>query len=98
MDLSTTRVEVTSDQVSSELDGEEVILNLTDGTYYGLNEVGARIWALLQETPALHRVRDQIVEEFDVGVEQCEHDLIALVKDLEEAGLVTVEQNAAPTP
>lgn len=95
MDLSATHVQVTSDQVSSDLDGEEVILNLKDGTYYGLNEVGARIWTLLQETPALHHVRNQIVEEFDVGAEQCEQDLIALVKDLEEAGLVTVQHDAS---
>ena len=90
MDLSTTRIEVTSDQVSSTLDGEEVILNLADGTYYGLNEVGARIWSLLQEEPMLHRVRDRIVDEYDVAHEQCERDLVGLVRELEEAGLVEI--------
>jgi hypothetical protein len=97
MDLSKARVNVTSDQVSSELDGEEVILNLKDGTYYGLNEVGARIWALLQEAPTLLQVRDQIVEEFDVEAEQCEQDLVTLVQELEDAGLVTIQSNPSET-
>lgn len=98
MDLSKARVNVTSDQVSSELDGEEVILNLKDGTYYGLNEVGARIWALLQEATTLLQVRDQIVEEFDVEAEQCEQDLVTLVQELEDAGLVTIQSNPSETP
>lgn len=91
MDLATTRATVTSDQVSSQLDGEEVILNLKDGTYYGLNEVGARIWALIQEEEALDQVRDRLMEEFDVEAEQCERDLIHLVEELQEAGLVEIQ-------
>ena len=37
------------DQVSSDLAGEIVMLNLASGTYYGLDEVGARIWNLVQQ-------------------------------------------------
>jgi len=95
MDLSSTRVEVTSDQVSSELDGEEVILNLRDGTYYGLNEVGARIWSLIQEEEVLDQVRDRLIEEFDVETEQCERDLIHLVQELHEAGLVEIQRQGS---
>jgi hypothetical protein len=59
--------------------------------------VGARIWALLQEAPTLLQVRDQIVEEFDVEAEQCEQDLVTLVQELEDAGLVTIQSNPGET-
>jgi hypothetical protein len=91
MDLSKTQVSVVPGHVSSELDGEEVILNLENGTYYGLNEVGARIWALLQEESSLAGVRDRLMEEYDVDAERCEQDVVHLTKELEEAGLVEIQ-------
>ena len=41
-------VVVTKDQVSADLSGEAAILNLKSGIYYGLDNVGARIWTLVQ--------------------------------------------------
>ena len=47
---SSSSVVAVEGQVSSDLGGEEfAILNLKTGTYYGLDAVGARIWALLLE-------------------------------------------------
>src|SRR5438874_308601 len=43
------RVVPADELLSSELDGEAVILDLTSGVYFGLNGVGARIWELLGE-------------------------------------------------
>jgi hypothetical protein len=77
-------------QVSSELDGEAVILNLDRGMYYGLDEVGARIWRLIQQPCPLHSVRDVLVGEYKVSQEHCERDLLLLVRQLADAGLVTV--------
>ena len=45
-----TRVMAVPGQVSTNLSGEEIILHLDTGVYYGLDPVGARIWALVQET------------------------------------------------
>ncbi len=38
-----------SDQISSDLLGEAVILDLKQGVYHGLDATGARIWNLLQD-------------------------------------------------
>src|ERR1700730_14483347 len=43
------RVEAVPDQVSCDLAGEAVILNLKNGIYFGLDPVGARIWSLIQK-------------------------------------------------
>jgi hypothetical protein len=78
------------DQLSSKLGSEVVILNLNSGVYYGLDPVGTRIWELLQQAQPLAAIRDQIVSEFDVTPEQCEQDLIDLLKQMEQEGLIKV--------
>ena len=44
-----TRLAASPRQISTRLEGEAVILDTTDGVYYGLDRVGARVWELLQE-------------------------------------------------
>ncbi len=83
-------VVVSKNQVSSELAGEAVILNMDRGMYYGLDEVGARIWKLIQQPQTLSQVRDVLIGEFQVTQDQCERDLLALIEQLSQAGLVLV--------
>lgn len=77
-------------QVSTEVDGESVILNLDQSVYYGLDEVGARVWELISEPRTLNEVRDQIVEIYEVDPARCESDLRTLLSDLADAGLIEV--------
>ena len=87
-----TIVSAMRDQVSCQIDLEAVILNLTSGVYFGLNEVGARIWALLQ-APGPHTVGEleaAIAAEFDVTPEACARDVRALLEQFHAAGLLEV--------
>lgn len=83
-----------TDQVSGELqEGDLAILNLKDGVYYGLNSVGSRIWALLQSPITVMEIRDALLAEYDVDVDDCTRELIALLNDLSNKELIEV--NAA---
>lgn len=84
------RVVAAPHQMSAELSGEYVILNLARGMYFGLDRVGARIWALLQEPRTVTQIRDLILEEYDVDPERCESDLLKLLEDLEQQQLINV--------
>jgi len=79
------------DQVSSELGGEVVILNLKAGVYHGLDATGARIWELIQEPRTLGEVRDTLLSEYDVEPDRCERDLLELIASMAAAGLVDVQ-------
>ncbi len=81
----------TRDQVSSDLMGEVAILDLKAGVYYGLDDVGARIWNLIQEPKAVSEIRDTLLQEYDVEADRCERDLLALLQRLADEGLVEVE-------
>jgi hypothetical protein len=84
-------VVATRDQVSSDLKGEVAILDLKAGVYYGLDDVGARIWNLIQEQKAVSEIRDTLLQEYDVEADRCERDLLALLQRLADEGLVEVE-------
>ena len=90
-----TIVVAAEDQVSSDLGEEVAILDLKVGTYYGLDEVGARVWELIQEPRAVGDVRDVLLEEYDVAPERCERDLFALLERLAEQGLIEVRDKAS---
>lgn len=83
-------VVVSQDQVSSDLAGESVILNLKNGTYYGLNELGSVIWEFIQEPKTVAAICDSILQEYEVDAETCESSVQALLSDLVDAQLVEI--------
>ena len=78
------------DQVSSDLNGEAVILDLKSGVYHGLDPTGAFIWNLIQQRRAVSEVRDAILAEYDVPPDVCERDVMTLVQQLVDKGLAEV--------
>ncbi|GAC1652497.1 MAG: PqqD family protein [Herpetosiphon sp.] len=88
-------VTVTKDIVFSDLNGEIAILNIKNGEYYGLDNVGAFIWSVIQEPTPLSRVRDLLLEEYAVDPKQCEHDLLVLFQNLLSVGLIEVHNDGA---
>lgn len=73
-------VVATKEQVCSDLAGEAVILDLKAGVYYGLNDVGARIWNLTQEPKTVNEIRGGILSKYLVDPEQREPDILALLQ------------------
>ena len=71
-----------------EVAGEAVLLDLTSEKYFGLDPVGTRIWNLLGEDGRLQSVYDRICSEYDADPERIASDLLALMGQLAEAGLV----------
>jgi len=83
-------VTATQGQISSDLAGEAVILDLTSGVYYGLNEVGAKIWHLIQQPQTIQAIQHNLLQEYDVDPEVCTQDLLQLLQELQAAGLVNL--------
>ncbi len=78
-----------SDQVlAQEVSGETVLLDLNGENYFGLNEVGTRIWQLLQAGARVGEVLNTLSDEYDASREQLEQDLNDLLARLLEQELV----------
>ncbi len=82
---------VANDVVSCDLIDEAAILNLKTGIYYGLDPVGARIWNLIQTPRQLKEILETLLNEYDVEKNQCQQDLIELLKQLSEKELVKIK-------
>lgn len=79
---------VPSHTIFREVDDQVIALNLDTGQYYTMNELGTRIWALLQQKDSLAGIVEAIESEYDVTHDQAKADLESFLKDLRENGLV----------
>lgn len=84
------RVAAADDAISTEVAGEAVILHLEDGVYFGLNEVGSRIWSLVAEPVRVDDVCGVIEHEYDVEPETCRRDVLRLLQELADHDLLRV--------
>jgi Coenzyme PQQ synthesis protein D (PqqD) len=80
----------TKDSISTELEGETVILHLTCGTYSGLDALGTFIWKRLEHPVTIEALRDAILQEYAVSEEQCVADLLEFLRDLADNGLLAI--------
>jgi Coenzyme PQQ synthesis protein D (PqqD) len=87
----TTRVTVPESVLFRDLDGEAVLLETGSGRYYGLDEVGTRMWSLLQIHGEIGAVCRALLTEYDVPEDRLHADLEKLVEALAERGLLKVE-------
>ena len=89
MEISDDRVyTVSKDVLFQEVSGETVLLDLASEQYFGLDEVGTRIWALLNEGRSVGEMVETLLGEYAVGREQLEADVRELLGALMDAGLI----------
>ena len=90
MKILTQSIKVLPDILSQEVSGETVLLDLNSENYFGLNDVGTRIWQLIQEDGDMQKVYDMMLDEYDVDEKQLEKDMEELVTKLVDAGLIEI--------
>ena len=82
---------IPSEVMARQVGAETVILNLVTGTYFGLDEVGGRLWELIGDGISLRDLYERMLAEFDVGRDELERDVTRLVDQLESHGLVNIQ-------
>lgn len=84
----TGRLAISGDVLMREVDGEAVLLNLATEAYFGLDEVGTRMWYALTEGGSLDVAFERLAAEFEVEPARLEADLRGLLQRLLSLGLV----------
>jgi hypothetical protein len=72
-----------------EVNDEMVLLDLSSENYFGLDEMGTRIWMLLNEGKSERQILDVLADNYEVERETLEKDVGELLGKLVEAGLIT---------
>jgi len=86
------QISIPEEVLFRDLDGEAVVLNLTSGKYYGLDETGTRMWTLLAQYSRIDAAFKDLLEEYEVTEEQLRQDLLHLVEELAAHGLLELHE------
>jgi hypothetical protein len=91
--LSTATLVARSDGlIEAEIDNEVVALNIEQGTCYGLNRVGSRIWNLLKVPTRIGDVCATLLSEYSVDPSVCERQVLDLLEELRAEGLIVTPE------
>lgn len=85
------RVARSQNHVSCDLDGEVLLLSIENGCYYHMNETASRIWELLDSPHPAGAICTALAEEYDVDRETCEQEVLRMLAEMRQAGLVVAE-------
>jgi hypothetical protein len=80
--------------VARTVGAEVVVLDLRSERYLALDEVGARIWSLLDGVRDAASIAHTLADEYAAPVEQIARDADAFLSTLVELGLVEGAQSA----
>ncbi len=81
---------VTQDTLINVIEGESVLLNLKSEIYFGLDQIGTRMWTLLTTSDTIRAAYESLLAEYDVGADNLSEDLRDLIEKLIANGLVTI--------
>ena len=85
------RVTVPDDVLISRLQEESVILNLDSERYFGLDDVGTRFLSVLTSSESIEAAYERLRNEYDVDPQVLRNDLLSLVNNLINQGLLIRE-------
>ena len=77
--------------ISSEIDGETVMMDSAFSNYYGLKEIGTHIWRLLENQLSVREICESLTCEYDVSYEQCLEDILPFLEALCEQQMIEVQ-------
>ena len=85
------RISVPSDTLINIFGGESVLLGLKSQQYFGLDEIGTRMWNVLTSSSSIESAYETLLEEYQVEPKTLRRDLYGLIGKLAEQGLVEVQ-------
>jgi hypothetical protein len=69
--------------------GEElVMMSAESGAYLGLNDVGAKVWEMIDQPKALAAICEGLAREFETTPQACQAEVEAFLAELEARGAV----------
>jgi hypothetical protein len=80
------------DVQGTSIEGETVLLDLSTGRYYTLNQLGSVIWEHCTGHGTISDIHAVLCDRFDVAPERALDDLVALAHHLMQEGLLQQER------
>ena len=90
------RVQPNKQEVAAKvMDGEAILINLSNGVYYSMDKVGAVVWELIEKDYNVEEIIEAVAARYEVSTEQVQTDVARLAEQLVEENLVLAAENGA---
>nr|WP_260284789.1 lasso peptide biosynthesis PqqD family chaperone [Peribacillus sp. BBB004] len=76
--------------IVSDMDGEKVMLSVSNGKYYNLGELGGEIWELMKEPITIQELVTTLQLQYNVDQTDCNEHVTDFLSQLLEQGLVSI--------
>lgn len=80
--------------VSANIEGQTALMSITNGSYYGMDPIGSRVWGLIDQPRAVSAVVDQLLTEFAVERATCEQHVLVFLQQLKDSDLLQVSDGS----
>ena len=81
----------TAGLMSTRVNNEIYVLNPVRDKYTGLDDIGLRVWDLLEATMRVESLCDQVAKEYRGDPQQIRADLMEFLNELDSEGLLDVQ-------
>lgn len=98
----------TAEVAAKDVDGEAVLINLTNGMYYSMDLVGGFIWSLIEGGYDLAAIADAVAKRYGIAEDMAKKDVETLAQQLLDENLALrgegeassgpIEAKGAPAP
>lgn len=82
-------ISIAPDVIFQHVAGETVLLDLKSEKYFGLNELGTRLWSLMQDQIPLNEILKRLHSEYQVEYDRLETDVVNLLEELQANELIS---------
>lgn len=79
------------DCLSTQIDGQVVLMSVSSGVYGGLDQIGSRIWQKIETPQSVRALVDELAAEYQAPRDKVEADVIAFLRELNEKHMVQVK-------
>jgi hypothetical protein len=75
-------------QLAAQIDDEVVLMNIEMGKYYGLDDIGSKIWCALEKPTPVDQLCLLLARQYEASFETIEKDVLVLLNKLQEQQLI----------
>jgi|TARA_R110002096_G_scaffold73142_4_gene173329 hypothetical protein len=89
--MSSKQISRSDSYVFNEIEGDIVMMDVSNGSYATLNETGKSIWLLLETPKTIGEITEALLAEYEVSKEQCEKTVNEFLKKMAEANAIVIK-------
>jgi hypothetical protein len=86
-------ISTSPDVLAAHLSGEAVLLNLSDKSYYRLNETAALVWSGLERGESVNDILAALLSRYAVGADQALEEMNRVIDDMKSRNLLIDSAN-----